>query len=135
MPNTRAPSCRLDRNLVPAGGVAVLVGSAILFLSVPGVIGRGLEGKALGVRGFEAGGVCKAYVMNSDSARMTSWLRFDLTSISKASMKCVTTSSETASPFMASSRRFTIPSATLAWCAGHGLRIDSTYSSALVYGY
>lgn len=47
--------------------------------------------------------------MNRDSDRMTSWLKFDLTSTSNASMKCVTTSSETASPFIASSSLFTIP--------------------------
>lgn len=135
MPNTRTPSCRLERNLAPAGGVAILIKSTAILFGVPGVPGRGIEDKGLGVRGFEFVEEWKAYVINSDSARMTSWLRFDLTSISKASMKCETTSSETASPFIASNRRFTIPSATLVCFASRVICIDLTYSSVSVYGY
>lgn len=47
--------------------------------------------------------------MNRDNDRITSGLKFDLTRTSNASMKWVTTSSETASPFMASRSLFTIP--------------------------
>jgi hypothetical protein len=87
MLRTLTPSCFLVKNFRPEA-IAAAVGS----VGVPrrrgtGVLDLDMAERGRGVRGKDEVCEWKAYVMKSDSDRMTSWLKLDATRTSKAPIK------------------------------------------------
>lgn len=109
MLNTLTPSCFFVRNFNPEGELLPAPVSIGVLLIGAGVLDLDIADKGRDVRDNDDSGEWNAYVMNSARDLRTSWLKFDLTKTSKAPMKWGTVSSDTTSPFMASSSRFTIP--------------------------
>lgn len=109
MLSTLTPSCFFVKKRKPGATPDRLASVGVRFLLDIGVVdldtaerGRGLRDKVI---------EWKAYVMKRARDLITSWLRLDVTSTSKAPMKWGMVSSDNASPFMASRSRLTIPMA------------------------
>jgi hypothetical protein len=69
-----------------AAGVGLVLARSTVCRLTKGVPGLETADSGRGVRERDIGGEWKAYVINNERERITSWLRFDLTRTSNAAM-------------------------------------------------